>query len=186
MLGSQRPVKLRCCDRIYSFGEAAVRNWRQEGVRPQRPAAKGSKTPMQRRSDDQQKLKQLDSLPQRGERIYEEGDGWYFKTREGISVGPYRDMFDAELSASLLISRLAQLEAHEDPRAAILHFQDDPAVGPIVRCMSQVSRSELDTLLQNCRRERRLPTFRKAWRAVSRYLPHHDEAAGDEQKSQQG
>lgn len=141
---------------------------------------------MRRRSDDQPNSKQQDPLPQRGERIYEDGAGWYFKTREGISVGPYRDMFDAELSASLLISRLAQLEANEDPRAAILHFQDDPAVGPIVRCMAQVSRSELDTLLQNCRRERRLPTFRRAWRAVSRYLPHHEDSAVDERKSQQG
>ncbi|MEM1230313.1 MAG: DUF6316 family protein [Pseudomonadota bacterium] len=126
---------------------------------------------MRRRSDERSATAGEEAIPVRTERFFQQDGGWYFKTREGIPVGPYTDVFDAELSASLLITRLAQLEAHEDPRIAIAKFQDDPAVGPLAQQMSTISKEELNSLLSNCRRERRLPTFRKAWRAVSRYLP---------------
>lgn len=110
-------------------------------------------------------------VPVRSERFFKESSGWYFKTREGIAVGPYPNSFDAELSASLLISRLAQLEQHEDPRIAIRRFQDDPAVGPLAQKMESMSRSDLTDLMKSYRMEQRLPTLRRAWRAVSRHLP---------------
>ncbi len=123
-----------------------------------------------RREDKQQKQASV-RVPVRSERFFKQDSGWYFKTREGIAVGPYADAFDAELSASLLISRLAQLEQDEDPRMAIRRFQDDPAVGPLARKMESMSRSDVSSLLKSYRNQQRLPTLKRAWRAVSRHLP---------------
>lgn len=126
---------------------------------------------MQFRKSDPRNQQNADRAPVRSERFFKRDGGWYFKTREGIAVGPYSDEFDAELSASLLISRLAQLEQGEDPRHAIRRFQDDPAVGPLARRMEAMSRSDLSSLMKAYRMEQRLPTLRRAWRAVSRHLP---------------
>lgn len=124
-----------------------------------------------RKSDSAKKQQKSSREPIRSERFFRRDSGWFFKTREGIAVGPYADPFDAELSASLLISRLAQLEQTDDPRAAIRRFQDDPAVGPLAQQMESMSRSDLTDLMKNYRMEQRLPTLRRAWRAVSRHLP---------------
>ncbi|MGI9326513.1 MAG: DUF6316 family protein [Pseudomonadales bacterium] len=126
---------------------------------------------MRFRKEDKQASKQSERAPVRSERFFKKDSGWYFKTREGIAVGPYADAFDAELSASLLISRLAQLESEEDPRIAIRRFQDDPAVGPLARKMESMSRSDVTSLLKSYRDQQRMPTLRRAWRAVSKHLP---------------
>jgi len=43
----------------------------------------------------------------RQERVFERGGNWYFRTREGIDVGPYTTRFEAEIEADILIARLA-------------------------------------------------------------------------------
>lgn len=126
---------------------------------------------MRLRKGESAKIESSDQAPERSERFFRQDSGWFFKTREGIAVGPYADPFDAELSASLLISRLAQLEQNEDPRAAIRRFQSDPAVGPLAQQMGGMSRSDLTDLMKSYRSAQRLPTLRRAWRAVSRHLP---------------
>ena len=40
----------------------------------------------------------------RTSRFGETAEGWFFVTREGMTLGPYESEFDAELSASLLTS----------------------------------------------------------------------------------
>lgn len=59
---------------------------------------------------------------ERSSRVFQKDSTWYFATREGILVGPYRKQFDAELSASLLIARLAQLDPGADARSEIHRF----------------------------------------------------------------
>ena len=63
----------------------------------------------------------------RSARFLETEDGWFFRTREDIMLGPYLDKFDAELSASLLVARLAQLDDGKDPAAIIQSFENDPS-----------------------------------------------------------
>ena len=43
----------------------------------------------------------------RRERVFASGGSWYFRTREGIDVGPYGSRFEAEVEADILIARLA-------------------------------------------------------------------------------
>ena len=77
------------------------------------------------------KLDLIDDIV-RTTRFYRAQGGWFFKTREGISMGPYAEQFDAEVSASLLIAQLAQLNADADPRATIQRFKASPANAPLV------------------------------------------------------
>lgn len=42
----------------------------------------------------------------RRERVFASGGSWYFRTREGIDVGPYGSRFEAEIEADILIARL--------------------------------------------------------------------------------
>lgn len=42
----------------------------------------------------------------RSERFFRSNDQWYFHTREGIAVGPYRTRFEAEVDAGLLMAAL--------------------------------------------------------------------------------
>lgn len=43
----------------------------------------------------------------RRERVFASGASWYFRTREGIDVGPYGSRFEAEVEADILIARLS-------------------------------------------------------------------------------
>ena len=38
----------------------------------------------------------------RSERVFRSDGNWFFHTREGIAVGPYRDKFSAEVDAEML------------------------------------------------------------------------------------
>ena len=67
----------------------------------------------------------------RTSRFYETDDGWYLRTREGISVGPYSRKFDAQLAASLLSPVLDQVESPTDTITAIHRFSQDPGYGPV-------------------------------------------------------
>jgi hypothetical protein len=42
----------------------------------------------------------------RSERFFRSDDKWYFYTREGVTVGPYRTQFEAEVDAEMLMARL--------------------------------------------------------------------------------
>lgn len=44
----------------------------------------------------------------RSDRTFCVDSAWYFQTREGMDVGPYRCQFDAELEAGLLLQKLRQ------------------------------------------------------------------------------
>lgn len=71
-----------------------------------------------------------DADQSRTSRFYETDDGWYLRTREGISVGPYFRKFDAQLAASLLSPVLDQVESPTDTITAIHRFSQDPGYGP--------------------------------------------------------
>ena len=108
-------------------------------------------------------------IPQivRSARFLESDDGWFFRTREGIMLGPYETKFDAELSASLLVARLAQLDEGKDPARVIRAFETDPANAT----MSNVQRNkpvDLDAIRKRHQLENSIPTLRKAWNAISR------------------
>ena len=61
-------------------------------------------------------------------RYFQTDEGWFLRTREGISVGPYPTEFDAEISSSLLC---AQLDDESKSVSAIHSFIRDPAYGPV-------------------------------------------------------
>ena len=42
----------------------------------------------------------------RSRRFFSHEGKWYFQTREGIDVGPYKTSFDAEVESRVLISKL--------------------------------------------------------------------------------
>ncbi|MEE4280497.1 MAG: DUF6316 family protein [Pseudomonadales bacterium] len=44
----------------------------------------------------------------RCDRIFCVDNAWYFHTREGLDVGPYRCQFDAELEVGMLLQKLRQ------------------------------------------------------------------------------
>ncbi|NJN53187.1 MAG: hypothetical protein HC809_16960 [Gammaproteobacteria bacterium] len=66
----------------------------------------------------------------RSGRFIESQDGWYFRTREGIAVGPYPTEFDAQVCASLLTARLKQADPKSDQSGVIQEFLSDPSAGP--------------------------------------------------------
>lgn len=57
----------------------------------------------------------------RSDRFFRSDEKWYFHTREGICVGPYRTRFEAEVDAGMLLSILRDTPA-EDTRRAIRNF----------------------------------------------------------------
>ena len=80
---------------------------------------------MDLRKKDKAKERNQDIV--RSARFLETEDGWFFRTREDITLGPYLEKFDAELSASLLVAQLAQLDEGKDPTAVIQAFESDPS-----------------------------------------------------------
>lgn len=53
----------------------------------------------------------------RCERFFRSNDQWYFHTREGIAVGPYKTRFEAEVDAGLLMARLKHTPSEQTRRA---------------------------------------------------------------------
>ncbi len=100
----------------------------------------------------------------------ETDEGWYFRTREGVQLGPYAEQFDAEISASLLIARLAQLEAGEDANPTITQFITDPANAPLAKpTNSSVKPVDLVSIKRQQRRRQSIPTLHKAWDAITAF-----------------
>ena len=98
----------------------------------------------------------------RTNRLVETADGWYFRTREGIEIGPYPSEFDAGLGASLLVARLAQLDEDADFAAHIRAFLADPAHNPRGPELDKFERVDLDALRRANRRRRQIETCRAA------------------------
>jgi hypothetical protein len=44
----------------------------------------------------------------RRERVFDRAGRWYFRTREGIDVGPYASRFEAEIESDILTARLSR------------------------------------------------------------------------------
>ncbi len=61
----------------------------------------------------------------RSRRTVRERNGWYVRTREGASLGPYVTEFDADIVAALLIGQLAQANTPETCRRIIYNFRHD-------------------------------------------------------------
>ena len=61
------------------------------------------------------------SFWRREERVFESAGHWYFRTREGIDVGPYRTKFEAEIEAELLKHKL-QEQQEADGSQTIRNF----------------------------------------------------------------
>jgi hypothetical protein len=57
----------------------------------------------------------------RSDRFFRSDEKWYFHTREGLSVGPYRTRFEAEVDAGMLLSILRDTPS-EDTHRAIRDF----------------------------------------------------------------
>lgn len=89
---------------------------------------------------------------QRTERFVERDDGWHFKTRENILVGPFPSVFDAQLAASLLITRLSQLERDEDS-PQVIHSFISSACKPVARRVETPS-VDLAEIRKNAKRDR--------------------------------
>lgn len=97
----------------------------------------------------------------RTSRFKETAEGWFFITREGITLGPYESEFDAELSASLLTSRLSQLEPGADACAEIQAFLRDPA-NAIPSRLVPLKVVNLDVVRRKARRQAAAEMFRRA------------------------
>ena len=115
-----------------------------------------------------------EKIPQivRTARFVETDDGWFFRTREGIMLGPYAEKFDAEISASILVARLAQLDDGVDPSAVIQAFETDPANATIAKTKK---REPFD--LSKFKRQQQIRsakgTLKKAWSAIAQIKSVH-------------
>ncbi len=104
----------------------------------------------------------------RSNRFVQTEKGWYFKTREGVNLGPYAEEFDAEISASLLIASLAQLDPSADPKAAIQRFMRDPANAHMGQVQVEEKKPvDLAAIKRKRKVRERIPTFQKAWQAIT-------------------
>ena len=52
-------------------------------------------------------------------------ENWYFRTREGVDVGPYDTSFEAEIEAGLLKELLKKCESNSERTATIKDFVKD-------------------------------------------------------------
>ncbi len=77
----------------------------------------------------------------RSERIFKRSGHWYFRTREGINVGPYATEFEAEVESSILKNLLKRCKDGES-QEVIREFLFDSIT------LSAGTREEASTL--NC------------------------------------
>ncbi len=104
----------------------------------------------------------------RSARFIETDEGWFFRTREQIMLGPYAEKFDAEISASLLVARLAQANA-QDHLKLIHEFEKDPANATVAR--TRVEQGNQRVNVKAIKRRQQLDaakgTLKKAWTAIA-------------------
>ena len=53
----------------------------------------------------------------RSDRVFRSDGHWFFHTREGIAVGPYKTRFEAEIDAGMLKSQLMDIDSADPARA---------------------------------------------------------------------
>jgi hypothetical protein len=59
----------------------------------------------------------------RSDRVFlHAAESWYFRTREGVEIGPYDTRFEVEIEAGLLIGLLQKLETLDDRAAVVKEF----------------------------------------------------------------
>lgn len=104
----------------------------------------------------------------RSARFIETDEGWFFRTREEIMLGPYAEKFDAEISASLLVARLAQANA-QDHLKVIHDFEKDPANAILARTRMEQGNQRVN--VKAIKRRQQLDaakgTLKKAWTAIA-------------------
>ena len=115
-------------------------------------------------------------IPQivRSARFIETNEGWFFRTRENLLLGPYLTKFDAEVSASLLVARLAQLEPGADPAPVILAFENDPSNATKAQA-ERLQPVDLKAIRRRHFLNNALPTFHRAWSAITQIKVTHKE-----------
>ncbi len=102
----------------------------------------------------------------RTNRLLETSEGWFFRTREGIEVGPYPTEFDAELGASLLVTYLAQLEPGSDYLTNIRAYMADPAHSPS-GSGGKAESVDLQAMKLAIRRRRKRENYQKTWTKIA-------------------
>ncbi|ACR13749.1 DUF6316 family protein [Teredinibacter turnerae] len=50
------------------------------------------------------------TVPSRSKRFFEKGDYWYYSTREGVDIGPFDTLHEAEVGASDFIDFIIHAE----------------------------------------------------------------------------
>ncbi len=50
------------------------------------------------------------NLPSRSNRYFQQGDYWYYSTREGVNIGPFDTLHEAETGASDFIDFIIHAE----------------------------------------------------------------------------
>ena len=70
----------------------------------------------------------------RSDRVYLlSDDAWYFRTREGVEIGPYESQFEAEIEAGMLKELLKELSDEEQKMEVIREFVlDSFAMGQVL------------------------------------------------------
>lgn len=121
---------------------------------------------MDLRKQDKEEAERIPEIV-RTARFVETEDGWFFRTREGIMLGPYAEKFDAEISASLLVARLAQIDDGKDPAAVIQAFENDPSNATKKNAMRQQP-VDLDAIRRKHKMENTVSTFDRARQVISR------------------
>ena len=101
-------------------------------------------------------------------RFVQTDEGWFFRTREGIMLGPYGNQFDAELSASLLVAQLAQADPRADTCHLIQNFVSDPSNATLTQLKCREPQDLAAIRARHRRANSHLPTFQKAWDAIVR------------------
>lgn len=52
------------------------------------------------------------NLPGRSQRYFKKGDYWYYSTREGVDIGPFDSLNEAETGASEFIDFILHADPH--------------------------------------------------------------------------
>ncbi len=119
-----------------------------------------------RREDDAAEERIPDIV--RTARFVQTDEGWFFRTREGIMLGPYGNEFDAELSASLLVAQLAQADPGTDTGRLIQNFMTDPANATLTQLKGREPQDLAAIRARHRRANSQVRTFQKAWEAIVR------------------
>ncbi len=61
----------------------------------------------------------------RSNRIFRRNGDWYFRTREGIDIGPYGSEFEAAIEASILMEVLKKVVSVDEAAAIVRGFLRD-------------------------------------------------------------